>query len=107
MKITKFILILIPVMFICSCGLEKLPEKEHSGTEIALEYAEQFTIYENSDGTYEIDISDGQHFLVIPEGKSAPEKTDRIVLQQPIENIYVPASSAMDLFNGAGALGNM
>ena len=104
MKIIKFILILIPVIFICSCGVEKLPEKEHSGTEIVLEYAEQFKIYENSDGTYEIDISDGQHFLVIPEGKSAPEKTDRIVLQQPIENIYVPASSAMDLFNGAGAL---
>lgn len=104
MKVIKFILIIIPVIFMCSCGSGKPAEKEHSGTEIALEYAEQFTIYENSDGSYEIDISDGQQFLVIPEGKSAPEKTDRIVLHQPVENIYVPASSAVDLFDGADAL---
>lgn len=102
----KFILILIPVMFLCACGAEKSPENSQSGTEIPLIYADQFSIYENSDGTYEINIADGQQFLFIPDGVENPENSDIPVICQP-ENIYVAASSAVDLFDGAGALGNV
>ncbi|MDE6671273.1 MAG: ABC transporter substrate-binding protein [Ruminococcus sp.] len=106
MKLMKFILILIPVMILCACGTEKSSENGHSGTEIPLTYAEQFSIYENSDGTYEINIADGQKFIFVPDGTEKPENTDIPVIFQP-ENIYVSASSAMDLFDGIDALGNV
>ncbi|MDE6425717.1 MAG: ABC transporter substrate-binding protein [Ruminococcus sp.] len=106
MKLIKFILTLIPVIFLCACGAEKNSEKSPSGTEIPLMYADQFSIYENSDGTYGINIADGQQFLFIPDGAEKPESSDIPVIFQS-ENIYVAASSAMDLFDGVGALGNV
>ena len=45
-------------------------------------------------------------YLLVPEGKTAPEGLDdRVtVLQEPLENLYVASSSAMDLFLQAGAI---
>ncbi|MDE6036283.1 MAG: ABC transporter substrate-binding protein [Ruminococcus sp.] len=106
MKLIKFILILIPFMILCGCDTEKSVETTRTGKKIPLTYAEQFSIYENSDGTYEINIADGQRFVFVPDGTETPENTEIPVITQP-QNIYVPASSAVDLFDGINALGKV
>ena len=71
-----------------------------------LEYAQKFTI-DNYEGGYAlITITDGGRFLVVPEGKEAPEDLakDITVLQQPIQNIYLVASAVMDMFVSLDAL---
>ena len=64
-----------------------------------LSYATQFTV--DYYGIYQlITIADTDRFLLIPEGKEAPENIpeDIVVLQQPIRNAYVASSSVMDFF---------
>ncbi|MDO4343638.1 MAG: ABC transporter substrate-binding protein [Eubacteriales bacterium] len=63
-------------------------------------YADQFAV-DYYTGEYAlITIEDSGRFLVVPEGKEVPANLDEdvTVLQQPIENIYLVATSAMDLF---------
>lgn len=103
----KFIIPLIVFnIFCCSCGTAKTStENVHSKNKISLEYAEQFSVYSLDDGSYEINIADGQKFLLVPEGVPEPETdSDITVIHQPVENIYVAASSSMDLFDGIGSL---
>lgn len=71
-----------------------------------LTYAEGFRVYYYNDGYAVIDIDEGDTFLVVPEGKEAPEKLseDLVVLQQPIEHIYLAATSAMALFDAVDGL---
>ena len=74
-------------------------------SEMPLYYADQFAVQFRTDGCAEIDIADGQQFLLVPEGMPVPADTGgRTVLQQPLENLYVAASSAVDLFDGIGCL---
>lgn len=63
-------------------------------------YAERFVIDRYEGGYSFISTMDGEKFLIVPEGKSVPEKLDKdiVILKQPIENIYLAASSAMGLF---------
>lgn len=105
MKKIKIILIAV-IISLCSCGEKKSesPQTVRSETQINLEYAEQFSVYCLDDGSYEINIADGQKFLLLPEGVPEPESIDIPVLHQPVENIYAAASSAVDLFNGIGML---
>lgn len=105
MKKIKIILIAV-IISLCSCGEKKSesPQTVRSETHINLEYAEQFSVYCLDDGSYEINIADGQKFLLLPEGVPEPESIDIPVLHQPVENIYAAASSAVDLFNGIGML---
>lgn len=103
----KFIIPLIVCnIFCCSCGTVKTAtETAHSESQMNLEYAEQFSVYSLDDGSYEINIADGQKFLLVPKGVSEPETDGSItVIRQPVENIYVAASSSMDLFDGIGVL---
>ena len=62
-----------------------------------LQYAQQFTIDE-CEGGYRLITIDGARYLVVPEGETAPAELDAdiTILQQPIENIYLVSSSAMD-----------
>lgn len=71
-----------------------------------LEYAQKFTV-DNYEGGYElVTIADDGRFLVVPEGKEAPEDLDSdiTVLRQPIQNIYLVATAAMDMFVSLDAL---
>ena len=74
-----------------------------------LQYAQQFSVDYLADGCSLISISDGGRFLVVPEGQEPPINinNDIIVLQQPIENIYLAATSAMCLFDALDALGHI
>lgn len=71
-----------------------------------LDYAQQFTVDECAGG-YSLITIDGSRYLVVPEGAAVPAKLDGdiVVLQQPIENIYLVSSSAMDPIISIGGLG--
>ncbi len=74
-----------------------------------LQYATCFTIY-NYDGGYAlIDIPESGTYLVVPEGKDVPERLadDIIVLQKPLDKIYLAATSAMALFDATDSIGNI
>ena len=76
---------------------------------LALSYAEQFSVDYYDEDYALISIQDGSRFLVVPEGKEAPEGLDEdiTVLRQPVENIYLVATSAMDLFRAIGGIENI
>ena len=71
-----------------------------------LEYAKQFTV-DVCAGGYDLITIDGSRYLVVPEGTAAPADLDAdiTVLQQPIQNIYLVSSSAMDPIISIGGLG--
>lgn len=69
-----------------------------------LEYAEQFSVDYCADGCSVVTIGDDK-FIVVPDGVDVPDDTEGMtVIQQPLTDIYVAASSAMDLFDAAGGL---
>ena len=73
----------------------------------ALDYAQQFTAAKYEGGYTLLSIpADGAQFLVVPEGAAVPtDVPDGVtVLRQPLQNIYLVSTSAMDLFLHLDAL---
>lgn len=70
-----------------------------------LEYATGFAIEIYNDGFRLITTSDGSRFLIVPEGREAPEtiKNDICVINQPVDNIYLVATAVMDMFRSLDA----
>ena len=67
---------------------------------LELEHATQFSV-DYYQGDYAlIEIGDGERYLVVPEGAAVPSGLEEgvTVLQQPLDCIYLVATSAMDLF---------
>lgn len=71
-----------------------------------LSYAEEFSVDYYEGGYKRINIPEEGQFLVVPEGKDVPEGLDKsiTVLQQPLDHIYLVATSAMDLFRAVGGM---
>lgn len=71
-----------------------------------LQYAKNFAVDYYRGGYALISISDGSRFLVVPQGQPAPEEIgeDVVVLQQPVENLYLVATSTMCLFDALDSL---
>lgn len=72
-----------------------------------LQYAENFTVdYYEGGYTMLTTVIDGKRFLIVPEDKEIPENIDDdiVVLQRPVENIYLVASAVMDMFSELGGL---
>ena len=70
-----------------------------------LSYAEQFTVDTFEGGLSLITIGGEDRYLVVPEGQQAPQTgADITVLQQPLDSIYLVATSAMDFFVSLDAL---
>ncbi|EET62757.1 periplasmic binding protein [Marvinbryantia formatexigens DSM 14469] len=72
--------------------------KKESSMELL--YAEQFSVDYYEGGYALITIRESGRFLVVPEDKPVPENLDEdiVVIQKPLQNIYLVATSAMDLF---------
>lgn len=72
-------------------------------------YAQQFVVDYYEGGYALISVADGGKFLVVPEEAEVPEALDSgiTVLQQPLQNIYLVATSAMDLFRSIDGIGNI
>lgn len=74
--------------------------------ETPLSYAEGFQIFRYDGGYSLICIDEIGRYLVVPEGGEIPKGLDADirVLQQPIDRIYLAATSAMALFDAVDAL---
>lgn len=74
--------------------------------ETPLKYATVFRLFRYEGGYTLIRIDNGGDFLVVPEGAAVPAKMDSsvTVLQQPLDKIYLAATSAMSLFAAVDAL---
>lgn len=74
--------------------------------ETGLEYAQCFRLYRYEGGYTLITIENGGDFLVVPEDGQVPGGLDDgiTVLRQPLDRIYLAATSAMSLFDAVDAL---
>lgn len=72
-------------------------------------YADQFSVDYYEGGCALITIRDSGSFLVVPNQCQVPAGVpdDIAVLRQPLENIYLVATSAMDLFCSLGGTGQV
>ena len=111
----------IGLAWLCGCGTSSDIKKDTVGVtkeatssmdvlgeptgHIQLTYAKNFSI-DYYDGGYKLlTIKDGTQILIVPKGKEAPDNLDEsiIVLQQPVNNIYLVSSAVMDMFRELNA----
>lgn len=115
-KIT-FLFTVMMLLAVCAFNVQAA-EKENTPREIPgltydhsmdISYAKEFTVDYYKDGYALINIPEEGQYLVVPEGKEAPENLDSniTVLKQPMNHIYLVATSAMDLFRAIDGIGNI
>lgn len=91
-----------------SAQVEMVPEPQEQNdsaltleSSMELQYAENFTV-DYYEGGYVLltTTMDDRKFLIVPEAKEAPQNLERdtVVLKRPVTDIYLVASSAMDMF---------
>ena len=108
---------MIPVLFLvfaCAAPVlasgerEEVPGLEFSHS-MELSYAEEFSVDYYKGGYKLLTIREEGKFLVVPEEGAVPEGLDPdiAVLQQPLDHIYLVATSAMDLFRAVGGIENI
>lgn len=86
----------------------EIPGHEFSHS-MELSYAEEFSVDYYEDGYKLITIEEEGKFLVVPEKGTVPEELgkDITILQQPLDHIYLVATSAMDLFRAVDGIENI
>ena len=113
--------LLIGLAWLCGCGTSSDTKKDTVGVtkeatpsmdalgestgHLQLAYAKNFSI-DYYDGGYKLlTTKDGTQILTVPEGKEVPDNLDEsiIVLQQPVNNIYLVSSAVMDMFRELNA----
>ncbi len=108
----------VTMMLLLTCGFTAQAAENENPVSIPgltfdhsmeLSYAEEFCVDYYKDGYVLITIDQEGQYLVVPEGKEAPENLDSniTVLKQPIQNIYMVATSAMDLFRAIDGISNI
>lgn len=72
-------------------------------------YADQFSVDYYEGGYAMITIKSSGRYLVVPEHMAVPEGLPEnvAVIKQPLKNIYLVATSAMDLFQTLGGVGQI
>jgi len=111
------VVLLICIFALTGCGSSQEKEKENqdSAPEIAgltyektmdLTYAEEFDVYYYKDGYKLINIQESGKYLIVPEGKEAPEGLDEDIriIQQPLQHVYMAASASMSLIDSIDAV---
>ena len=104
------------MLMLAGCGGSAGNETEEGGapeisgltyeSELQLERATEFSVYHYEGGYDLIDIHDGEKILLVPEGGEAPESVPEgiIVLQKPVDKIYLAATATMAMFCSCDAL---
>ena len=99
--------ILLVSLVLTACGAaQDAGQTETSAPErVELSYAKEFTIDKYPGGSTLLTIGENR-YLVVPENGECPEEVPEgtLVLQRPIENVYLQATSAMDLICAIDAL---
>ena len=104
-----FCVVMTVCMFLMtSCVTKKDASKDFLELDMTgsmeIQYADQFSVDYYEDGYSLITIGDDK-YLLVPQEKEIPENTGEMtIIKQPADNIYLAASSAMDLFDGFGGL---
>ncbi|MBQ2888269.1 MAG: ABC transporter substrate-binding protein [Firmicutes bacterium] len=104
------LMVVLLISILCGCGTTETGEGLGNGWQpersMELQFATQFAVDYYQDGYKLISLNDGSRFLVIPEGAELPKGIagDIVPLYQPIENIYLAATSAMCLFDALDRL---
>lgn len=94
------------------CGCEKQETQDGLGngwepvSSMELQYAHEFSVDYYEGGYKLITLGDGSRFLVIPENMEKPKGIARDItpLYQPVDNMYLAATSAMCLFDSLDRL---
>ena len=75
-------------------------------SQMELEYAQCFDVYYYEGGYELLDVHESGRYLLVPEDGQAPEGLDEsiVVLQKPLDHIYLVASAVMSLFDSLDAL---
>ena len=113
MKKITAVLILVLVMTFCftgcggngssSSGLDSLTLE----SSMNVEYAKGFNVDFYEGGYADIKFSDGQEFLVVPEGAEVPKVSGITVLQRPLDKTYLAATASMSLISAIDAVDNV
>lgn len=104
MRIRKLFPLTAALLLVTSCGRQQTGAELGAVGSMELRYAEQFSVDYRADGCAVVSIGEDS-FLVVPEDVDVPaDSAGMTVIKQPVGNIYVAASSAMDLFDGLGQL---
>lgn len=110
-----FCLILVGLLGLSSCGSPSSNSTKTMQTEselvyqssLELEYAQNFSV-DYYEGGYTLLTTklNGAKYLVVPEGKHVPQNLDEdmVVIRRPVKNLYLVASSVMDLFSALDGL---
>lgn len=117
MRKQRYVLLTIStilIIFLLSGCARATPSTQKKGlgngwrieSSMTLKYAKNFSVDYYSGGYALITISDGSRYLIVPEGCEIPSGIDPdiAVLQRPIDNIYLVATSAMCLFDALDSL---
>ena len=112
---TAIVIVLVMLLFVltgCSSGdktssedIPKVGNLKYENT-LDLKYAKQFKVYNYEGGYSLIKITEGDDILIVPEGGKVPQDIEDniIVIQQPIDDIYMVATSAMSLVSSIDGL---
>ncbi len=108
--ISIFLCVCFIITPLCSCKQKENETGLGNGWEpidkMELQYANQFSVEYYKGGFKLLTLTDGGRFLVIPEGAEVPRgiSKDIVPLCQPLENIYLAATSVMGLFDALECL---
>ena len=110
-RLLRALLTLLAVLTLCACGDKAQDGSNGEDAAVAwdalsfdksmpLDYATQFSVSYAGDEYKRITIGQDQEFLLVAEGAAVPGGVPEgvTVLQQPLDEIYLVASAAMDSF---------
>ncbi len=120
-KFTLSILLILFILILSACGTRNHTKAEETietkkvdfnslicTDSVNLKYATQYTI--DKYGIYDlITIVDDGRFLLVPKGENAPLNLPEniVVLQQPLNRVYLVSTSAMDLIQTIGSISDI
>ena len=117
-KLLAFMLLTVLAFSMCGCSSDEDATPVAEGpawdtlseeSKLPLRYASQFTVTEYTGGYRLVDISTSGRFLVIPEGSGVPSGLDEDIVPifEPLDSIYLAATSAMDFFRALDSIGSI